>query len=223
MEIRPVAEEISRHRLSFLRRLGTETETAPRASFDGEILRLPSRLAVFPSRDANAALYIWLTALAANAPDTVVETDPFRADLRLLSAAGKMVRQTLEGAPGLGELYTALSQGSLLLRPPRRCPPGRPRWSGWSGMCWERQKSCPPKIRLFLERIETGTFERTSPHRAGIASFRPVPVWPDLREVVFSAGDMVENRETDGPRKKPVTRRCAPAGVRPIRPNARTA
>ena len=58
VEIRPAADLASKHRLSFLRRLGTETEYAPRASYDGEILRLPARLAVFPAREANGALYL---------------------------------------------------------------------------------------------------------------------------------------------------------------------
>ena len=28
--------------------------------------------------------------------------------------------------------------------------------------------------------------------------FQPVPLWPDLRELVFSASDSVETRDTDG-------------------------
>ena len=41
VEIKPVAEETSHHRLSFLRRLGTWRDTTPRASFDGATLRCP--------------------------------------------------------------------------------------------------------------------------------------------------------------------------------------
>ncbi|MFZ1483340.1 MAG: nitric oxide reductase D protein, partial [Paracoccaceae bacterium] len=48
VEIKPVAEETSHHRLSLLRRLGTWRETSPRASFDGATLRLPESLAAFP-------------------------------------------------------------------------------------------------------------------------------------------------------------------------------
>ena len=84
VELRPVSNEVSHHRLSRRRRLGTEAEIVPRASFDGEILRLPERLAVLPTREANAALYVWLAAVAAHAPDRVEDDDPLRADLRAL-------------------------------------------------------------------------------------------------------------------------------------------
>ena len=63
VEIKPVAEETSHHRLSLLRRLGTWAEAAPRASFDGATLRLPETLAAFPDPRANAALYLWLAAI----------------------------------------------------------------------------------------------------------------------------------------------------------------
>ena len=76
VDLRPASGEISTHRLSFLRRLGAEAEILPRASFDGETLRLPERLAVFPSREANGALYLWLTAAAAHAVDHAPEDDP---------------------------------------------------------------------------------------------------------------------------------------------------
>ena len=77
VEIKPVMEETSQHRLAFLRGLGTEAEAVPRASFDGAALRLPESLAVFPAREANAALYLWLAAAAAvaQAPDAMPE-DP---------------------------------------------------------------------------------------------------------------------------------------------------
>ena len=58
VEIKAVADETSQHRLSFRRFLGTTAEATPRSSFDGEALRLPQSLAVFPAREANAALYL---------------------------------------------------------------------------------------------------------------------------------------------------------------------
>ena len=67
VELKAVADETSNHRLGFMRRLGTPVERVARASFDGEALRLPESLAVYPAREANAALYIWLAACAAHA------------------------------------------------------------------------------------------------------------------------------------------------------------
>ncbi|QFT34558.1 von Willebrand factor type A domain protein [Labrenzia sp. THAF82] len=197
VELRPVSEEVSRHRLSFLRRLGTEVETVPRASFDGEILRLPASLAVFPTREANAALYIWLTALAANAPSYTVETDPLRADLQVLRAIGQMVRETLLHAPGLNELYSVLSHGSLLQRPAASLP----RWEANLETLVRHMLGDPAELSIEVQKVqkalESGDISEFEAPR-GYRPFRPVPVWPDLREVVFSCGDEVENRETDG-------------------------
>lgn len=197
VELRPVSEEVSRHRLSFLRRLGTEVETVPRASFDGEILRLPASLAVFPTREANAALYIWLTSLAANAPSYTVETDPLRADLQVLRAIGQMVRETLLHAPGLNELYSVLSHGSLLQRPAASLP----RWEANLEALVRHMLGDPAELSIEVQKVqnalESGDISEFEAPR-GYRPFRPVPVWPDLREVVFSCGDEVENRETDG-------------------------
>src|SRR5690606_26107181 len=100
-------------RLSFRRRLGTEAETAPRASFDGEALRLPESLAVFPAAEANAALYVWLAAAAAHAGAARAEDDPLRADLAALIAARGMTRATLAAAPGFARLYADLARAHL--------------------------------------------------------------------------------------------------------------
>ncbi len=67
VEIRAAAPEAVAHRLSFRQRLGATAERAPRASFDGGVLRLPPEIAAFPDRSINAALYLWLAAAAAHA------------------------------------------------------------------------------------------------------------------------------------------------------------
>ncbi len=197
VELRPVSKEVSRHRLSFLRRLGTEVETVPRASFDGEILRLPASLAVFPTREANAALYIWLTALAANAPGHAVDTDPLRADLKALQAISAMTRETLTHAPGLGELYSALSHGSLLLWPSTSLPAWEARVEKLVRHMLGDPAELSGDVLELKEKLAGGDLDGITAPR-GYRPFRPVPVWPDLREVVFSSGDEVENRETDG-------------------------
>ena len=87
VELKAVADETSNHRLGFLRRLGTPVERVARASFDGEALRLPESLAVYPAREANAALYVWLAACAAHAGTVAGEDDPLLADLAAIEAA----------------------------------------------------------------------------------------------------------------------------------------
>lgn len=197
VELRPVREEVSRHRLGFLRRLGTEAETVARTSFDGEILRLPASLAVFPQREANAALYVWLTALAAHAPVHVAEHDPLAADLRALQVTGVMIQETLDQAPGLRDLYAALCRQSLLQRPDAKLPELEARIERIVRHRLGDPAELPQDVRDLQEQIDGGAFEDVAAPR-GYRPFRPVPLWPDLREVVFSAGDEVENRETEG-------------------------
>ncbi|UES41746.1 nitric oxide reductase activation protein NorD [Roseibium aggregatum] len=198
VELRPVAQEVSRHRLGFLRRLGTEAETVTRTSFDGEILRLPASLAVFPLREANAALYVWLTALAAHAPTHIAETDPLRADLQALRAISTMVRDTLEHAPGLRDLYAALCEQVLAARPQAPLPDMEARVDRLVRQMLGDPALPPRDVLELQERVDRNSFEEITAPR-GYRPFRPVPLWPDLREVVFSAGDEVDSRETDGP------------------------
>ncbi|MHA7774654.1 VWA domain-containing protein [Roseibium sp. M-1] len=197
VELRPVSEEVSRHRLGFLRRLGTEAEAVARASFDGEVLRLPASLAVFPFREANAALYVWLTALAAHAPVHCAEPDPFAADLRALQVTSAMVRETLTQAPGLRELYTALCQQALLQRPSAKLPTSEDSLERIIRFRLGDPAQLTSEAQEMLELIDRGAFSDVTAPR-GYRPFRPVPLWPDLREVVFSAGDEVESRETEG-------------------------
>ncbi|MDV7143269.1 VWA domain-containing protein [Tropicimonas sp. TH_r6] len=197
VELRPVSNEISRHRLSFLRRLGTEIETTPRASFDGEILRLPARLAVFPTREANAALYLWLTAAIAHAPDRIAEEDPLRADLRALQAANRMTGAALDAAPGLRDLHTALCDGTLHQRPTPTLPVTEARIEMLLRHMLGDPAALPPEVQALQDAMISGELSGITAPR-GYRPFRPVPLWPDLREVVFSAGDDVETRETDG-------------------------
>jgi len=184
-EIKAVAEEKSHHRLSFLRSLGTDAERTPRASFDGESLRLPESLAVFPAREANAALYLWLTACAAHAdtamiPDT---TDPMRADIAALAAADHMVRTTLQHAPGFAGLYQALCEATLAMRP--RLSLSR------------AEAAIEARIRHALgDDTPLPDLPSRTPRR--YKPFRPVALWPDLRHVTFSAETQVEARATDG-------------------------
>ena len=101
VELKPVALQASRHRISWRRRLAFDGEHLARASFDGAALRLPAELAVFPDRDDNAALYLWLAAASAHAPGFLPVADPFLADLAAIRAGVAMAQATLEAAPGL--------------------------------------------------------------------------------------------------------------------------
>ncbi|MEM9632081.1 MAG: VWA domain-containing protein [Pseudomonadota bacterium] len=201
VELRPVSEEVSNHRLSFLRRLGTEAEIVPRASFDGEVLRLPSSLAVFPIREANAALYVWLTAMAAHAPEFKAEEDPLLADLQALRVVQDLVERTLTGAPGLRNLYEALCDGMLRQRPTTSLPTVEARIERLVRHLLGDTAELSSDVLELKSRVEAGQFDDMAAPR-GYRPFRPVALWPQFRDVVFSTGDGVETRETDGEREE---------------------
>jgi glycine dehydrogenase subunit 1 len=70
-------------------------ERIAHATFDGEALRLPDSIAHFPSREANAALYLWLTACAAHAPARRDDPDPLRADLLAIAVVNPLAMAIL--------------------------------------------------------------------------------------------------------------------------------
>lgn len=198
VEIRPAADKSTQHRLSWLRKLGAEVEYSPRASFDGEILRLPARLAVFPGREANGALYLWLTAAVAHAEPFVDDEDPLCADLRALRAGNNMMHAALDNAPGLNKLVGALAQGCLALRTDTNLPANERAVEAVLRHMLGDDAPLSPLATDFLERIHRDDYSGISASRRYLP-FRPVPIWPDLHALVFSAGAEVETRNTDGP------------------------
>lgn len=181
-EIRAAAVQQSHHRLSLRRSLGVYREKLARPSFDGEAMRLPEVIAEFPAREANAALYFWIAASIAHAPEPVLETDLLRADLRALQASVLMTRQTLEDCPGLRGFYEVLVAASRENRPGLTLP--RMEQAIESAIDHLLGGPAPgdglAKEYLGLIRnpdADLSTVRAPMKYRP----FRPVPLWPDLR------------------------------------------
>ena len=186
VEIKPVAEETSHHRLSLLRRLGTWAETAPRASFDGATLRLPETLAAFPDPRANAALYLWLAAAAVALKDQTPTDaqDPLQADLAAIAIAQAMTKAALQFAPGYRKLHADLAEATLLFRRTRSLPPV--------------EAAVEARIRAALGAdVTLPPLPAKAPR--GYRPFKPVALWPDLRPLARSEHSAVEARATEGP------------------------
>ncbi len=197
VEIKPVAPEISRHRLSFLRRLGAAEEHTPRASFDGAALRLPESLSVYPERAANAALYLWLTASAAHATGTVGGADLLRADLAALATARATVAATLANAPGLRPLYRDLCGAYLAQRPKPKLPYAEAALEALIRHDLGDPAPLSDLAETYRAAVDADDFTALR-LPTGYQPFRPVPLWPDLRELMTSAAVEVESRDTDG-------------------------
>lgn len=185
VEIKPVAPETSHHRLSFLRRIGTWAEEAPRASFDGATLRLPESLASFPEARANAALYLWLAtaAVALREVSAPCHDDPLQADLAAIATAQTMTARALANAPGFKKLYRDLCAATLLFRRTPNLPPA--------------EAAIEARIRHALgDDVPLPPLPSCAPR--GYRPFRPVPMWPDLRAMARSEALTVETRDTEG-------------------------
>ena len=196
VELRAAANRVSPHRISWRRRLGTEAEALPQASFDGEALRLPQSLAVFPAREANEALYLWLAASAAHAVQTLAEDDPLRADLARLRGVRQMVADTLADAPGLRRLYAGLSAAVLAQRPAARL-------KGDEAAVEELVRhllgdAAPLSDRAAaLQRALDDGFDGLRAPR-DYKPFRPVVIWPEVAPVEKSAAQAALAPDTKG-------------------------
>ncbi|MFO7527521.1 MAG: VWA domain-containing protein [Marinobacter sp.] len=105
-----------RLRRRFLHKLAGTHRKFELAWRDDQNLRLPERVALFPSKSLNRDLYLWLAALAAS---------PQPAEDDWFSGNQAMVHDLLVRWPGLERIYQRLVSHSLQWRPhPEELPPG---------------------------------------------------------------------------------------------------
>lgn len=195
VEIKAATPEVSAHRLSWRRALGQTAERIAEPSFDGETLRLPERIAVFPERDANVALYLWLATAAVYARRPQTEHDALRADIRTLQAAQKMTRDTLADCPGLRRTYAALAIETRKRRPERSLP----RTEAAIEAAIVHLLGAPPpqdELAAAVSAAVHGQADDLSVFAAprGYRPFLPVLLWPDLR--ALAARTKGPNEET---------------------------
>ncbi len=188
VEIKTASPEASDHRLSLSRSLGTWRERVARPSFDGEALRLPERINDFPAREANAALYFWLAASVAHAPDPVKEDDALRMDVMMLRTSVAMTRSTLRDCPGLKGFYETLIDACREMRPSLTLPRYE---EALEQVILHLLGGPEPKSKTGLDLLmrvrqpEADLSDLAAPH--GYRPYRPVPLWPDLRPLANRA------------------------------------
>ena len=108
VEIAASPATASRHRRGVGAQLADARVLEHVAGFDGEILRLPPVMAVFPTVEMNRAAYLWLAALAAFSVPALAPDDPLAADLVQLEAMERATVRTLAQCPGLRAHHAAL-------------------------------------------------------------------------------------------------------------------
>ena len=204
VEFRAAADRVSRHRLSWRRRLGTEAEAIPQASLEGGILRLPASLALLPTPEANGALYLWIAAYAANRQVFPQDPgdDPLRRDLALIGAARATVARVAEAAPGLVPLLDELRALLLAVRPVGKLPPDEAAVEALVRRELGDPAPLPARAEALDAAIAAGDLSAITAPR-GHQPMRPVPLWvvPDAAEA--SAAGRVETREAEGAPEEP--------------------
>ncbi len=193
VELKPVADQTSRHRISWRRWLAFDAEAVARAGFDGMALRLPAEIAAFPERADNESLYLWLAAAAAHAPAPTVESDPLRADLAAIHAGVVMTRATLAAAPGLRAIWTRLCAAHLALR---QRPALRGTEAQLEGLVRHLLGDSTAPEPGLLRHYAAPPAHWSAPR--GYRPVLPVPLWPDLRAPDRGTPTEVATLPTDG-------------------------
>jgi nitric oxide reductase NorD protein len=115
--VRIVGADEIRHgaRRRLIARIAGSGEKRALAGLDGETLRLPETLALFPDTATNRDLYLWLAALAANDRDAAAAPPGIdgHAEERWLQRNQNATLAVLSRYPGLRRRYEHLAQATL--------------------------------------------------------------------------------------------------------------
>ncbi|MDW3225759.1 MAG: nitric oxide reductase D protein [Paracoccaceae bacterium] len=178
VEIRPVMDTASHHRLSWRRGLGTWAEHTPQANFDGGILRLPRTLDLFADPALNRGLYTWLTVCSAGVRDVPAPPDDLlAADIAYLHAGQEMALRALTDYPGFKTLFIALKDAHLAVRPRTALP---------------RAEASAEQLARYV--LGEGDAPEPLPGAAPrkYRPLRPVPLWPRLLPAAQSGFDTTD-------------------------------
>ncbi|MBP2301014.1 nitric oxide reductase activation protein NorD [Azospirillum picis] len=167
----------SDHRLPLLDRIGLGTERVERAALDGDVLRLPDAIGLFPDPLLNERLYEWLAAFLAHAdaetPADQDQADPLRRDVQELRSAAATTMRVLARWPGLARQHRELALAVAAIRPRRRLPPVEAAVERAALVLLGAASADGEARRLLAPDIPLAGF--TAP--VGYARLLPVPLW----------------------------------------------
>lgn len=196
VQIAPARARTSTHRLGLRQRMALGEEKLAQPLRDEATLMLPPEIALFPDRQLNYDLYVWLVGYMAVMPmdaDALPE-DALRRDLAALQIAEQTVERACRAFPGLKPRYKRLCAAILAERPKR--PLHR------------LEQQVEARILSLLKQgadLPDDALPTIFPHRgpAGYLPALPVPLWPGLmkrEEVAPRTGEdePVRNSQSEG-------------------------
>ncbi|MGV1793534.1 VWA domain-containing protein [Rhizobium sp. A37_96] len=186
VQIAPSWGRTSTHRLKLRQRIGLGEEKLVQPGRDHATLMLPAEIDLFPDRERNRDLYLWLAAAMAIMPlQPEALGDPLCRNLAALARAERTVKTVIRAFPGLERRYRWLCTATLRER---------------------RGRPLPSVERLVEARaisllkggagLPDDGLPAIFPHRAppGYLPMLPVPLWPEalLREETEARKDQDE-------------------------------
>ncbi|MDZ4313087.1 MAG: VWA domain-containing protein [Cypionkella sp.] len=181
VEIAASPATASRHRRGMAAHLAEARVLEHVASFDGDSLRLPPVMDVFPTIELNRTAYLWLAALAACSMPTVAAQDPLAADLANLSAMHRATAGALTLCPGLRVSHAAMCAHLLTLR------------TDLAASRAEHNVEQSARAVLSGDLLRADLAIPMNPH--GYAPLAPVPIWLRLD---LAAGNTAAAPAEDG-------------------------
>lgn len=171
VQIATARGKTSGHRLGWRQRMGLGEEKLAQPGRDTSSLILPGVIDLFPDRDLNRDLYVWLVAyMATMSLEPVTDADPLQRDLAMLARAEETIARVLKSFPGFERRYRRLAAATLEAR----------------------QRGPLPSVELQVEGRISSLLRKGAnlpndalpvifPHRApaGYLPMLPVPLWPD--------------------------------------------
>lgn len=193
VQIATARGKASGHRLGWRQRMGLGEEKLAHPGRDMSSLILPGVIDLFPDRDLNRDLYVWLVAyMATMSLEPVTDADPLQRDLAMLARAEEMVARVLKSFPGFERRYRRLAAATLEAR----------------------QRGPLPSVELQVEGRISSLLRKGAeqpddalpvifPHRApaGYLPMLPVPLWPDALLRVETAPRRGEDEPIAGGRE----------------------
>jgi nitric oxide reductase NorD protein len=113
LRVENATESTLHTRRSILQRIAGIGDKTQYAWRDDETLRLPDSIALFPSRQLNLDLYLWLTALSVVSEEEI----PTEDNANWITRNQYRTQKTLEIWPGLKQRYQTLLEAHLKQRP----------------------------------------------------------------------------------------------------------
>lgn len=183
VELSEVAASVTRNRRAAARKLAAERDKIYIPAFDGERLRLPPVIDVFPTHALNRGAYFWLVAMAALAGEEALaagDLDGPARDLAMIRANIAASRAVLAACPGLRARHEEMAAHALATRPRTRLPGA--------------EKTIEAAVRAGLagEKLPDPAFAETVP---GHMTYAAVPIW--LEFTPAGQGAAADEHEAD--------------------------